>query len=165
MQMIIAAAVYEAIMMWMACVAAVAATAFSVAWSAQQKSKERGYRDEAIKNYYASLQKGKTESTVQKSAKASAHNMKFAGMQATSVSEQMVSEAAAREQFSRQYQTKSNKAGFKPRTLKQRQKDFGNKKVGEFVEFPAESITLLDDQDVFKPSNFGVQNLNTNYFN
>jgi len=71
-------------------------------------------------------------------------------------------DAATREKQSRQ--------GYKPRTLRNRQEDFGNNRARQDKTEDFESVPLLassnfgHENEIFEPYNFGVENFNTNYF-
>lgn len=135
-------------------------------------SKAREAKKQAIQQYYQALQKGKTESTVFKASQASAKTSKENAQKYSIISEQLQEEATAREQ-----QTRPDAyTGHRPRTTKQRQKDFGNKyaareeKKEDFIGSGVElhlAVPLLSRNDFAETSftkiNFDVEKFNTNY--
>lgn len=97
----------------------IASTVYSVASSFQRKSELASKRQAAIQDYYRQLQRGQTQSRVFTASQRSVKDVRAMADRYTSISQQLVEEASAREKFSR--------SEGKYRDVLARQRSFGNK--------------------------------------
>lgn len=132
---------------------------YSIAMAARQASQAKQAQADAVKNYYAELQKGKVQTKAFESSKGSFKDVRMQAQKYSLISVQMQKEAAARESFRGTRQD----PGFKPRTDKQRLQDFNLSYSAKSISMETED-KVLEMQDLFKPYNFGVENFNINYF-
>jgi hypothetical protein len=139
--------------------ATIMAITASVAMSAQNASKARDAQRQATEDYYRQLQKGKIESNAFKTSQASYKSTKMQAQKYSLISEQMQMEAQARETFKGTRQ----QTGYRPRTDEQRLRDFQMFHSAKSISMLEEN-KVLEEQDLFKPYNFGIENFNVNYF-
>ena len=134
--------------------------------ASEQKRINQQKRNRANATYYQQVQSQKIGSNIQKNATSSAKTIREQASRATDISEQMIKEASTREANSRKSPQSNNKSGFRPRDLKQRQKDFGNAHASLRTSDEEMPATLLDQQsfgetpEFLKTTNFGVENFN-----
>lgn len=149
----------------------VLSTVYSVMSSAQKKSQMASDRDMALRNYYQQLQKGQTASTVFQASKASVRSARLNAQKYSSISEQLVGEAAARERYSQEQRSKEAKY----RDLRSRQVTFGNSYAARRSMFGMSEGTPDKTDILLARSDFGslpdafeskinVEIFNTNFF-
>lgn len=151
--------------------AMIMATVYTVASSAQQRSQMASKREQAIQSYYNQLAEGKTKSQAFSSSRASYRSIRAQAAKYSSISEQLVGEAAAREKYSLEQRAKEGKY----RDLKARQVSFGNNYSARRSMFGLPEGTQDKTDILLARSDFGslpdafeskinVEIFNTNFF-